>query len=212
MLKLAALIAVILPQRLKKLVYRKIFGWRIGQGVKIGFSYLDAEHVVLGDQVCIGHFNIVRHLKYMRIGDGSYIANYNQFFGGRYQDAKWSRKLVIGNNVQIMSRHFIDVAGDITIGNSTTIGGRDTQLWSHTLDFKNPDSPSLEPLNITVGDHVYIGARATLIGCGIPDLAVVGAGSVVTKTFPAATCRQLIAGNPAVVKKRYQQSEKTAAP
>ena len=58
-------------------------------------------------------------------------------------------------------------------------------------------------MNLHVGQGVYIGARSTLIGCSIPDRAMVGAGSVVNKSFATEDYRLLIAGNPAIVKKRY---------
>jgi acetyltransferase-like isoleucine patch superfamily enzyme len=44
------------------------------------------------------------------------------------------------------------------------------------------------------------------VGCALPDRTVVGAGSVVTKQFAPEPCPYLIAGNPAIIKKRYQVS------
>ncbi|NEQ55046.1 MAG: hypothetical protein F6K11_33805 [Leptolyngbya sp. SIO3F4] len=101
-----------------------------------------------------------------------------------------------------MSNHFIDSHGKVIIGSGTTLGGRDTQFWGHSLTFDQPEI-MLSPLEIIVGENVYIGARSTLLQCNIPDNAVIGAGSVVTKEIPPEDCRLLIAGNPAKIKKRY---------
>jgi acetyltransferase-like isoleucine patch superfamily enzyme len=198
------LLIVLLPNFLKLLIYRRLFGWKVGQNVKIGFSYIDAKNVVIGDCVCIGHGNIIRNLKSLRIGTDTYIANFNSFFGSTYEG--WSSCVEIGQSVQLMSHHFLDVGGTIMIGNRVVIAGRDTQIWAHSVAFDSAATPELQPLNVSIGSQVYVGARSTLVGCAIPNQTVVGAGSVVTKQFLAEATPYLIAGNPAIIKKRYQAS------
>ena len=73
---------------------------------------------------------------------------------------------------------------------------------SHSLEFEKTSS-KLVPKDIFIGNNVYIGARASLFGCYIPDNAIIGMGSVVTKSFEGENDRVLIAGNPATIKKRY---------
>lgn len=201
--KALVILAIFLPQPVKQLIYRRLLKWQIGRGVRIGLSYLDAGKMVLEDNVRIGHFNIIRGVKNFRVGTGTYIANFNHIFGAAY--AGWASTLNIGEDVNFMSRHFIDVGGSVTIGDRAVIGGRDTQFWSHTRAFVD-GKPSLQPTCIAIGEDVYIGARATLVSCEVPPEAVVGAGSVVTKSFPPEECRLLIAGNPAAIRKRYTRS------
>lgn len=202
MTKLLLLIATLLPLPLKLFVYRRIMGWQISQNVSIGFSYIDANEVSIGENVRIGHFNIIRCVKQLQIGKNSHIANFNQMFGRR-DNPRWLSQLIIGKNVQFMSHHFVDAGGVVTIGDYTTIGGRETQIWSHSLIYKTGE-PVLGPLSVNIGKEVYIGARTTLVGCQIPNQAAVGAGSVITKDFSQETGRILIAGNPGIVKKRYE--------
>lgn len=38
-------------------------------------------------------------------------------------------------------------------------------------------------LTVSIGQEVYVGARSVLVGCHIPAKAVIGVGSVITKTF-----------------------------
>ena len=200
--KVLLILAVILPQSLKLLIYRNILGWTIGKQVKIGLSYLECDEVIIGNNVFIGNFNVIRSLKFFQVGNGSYIANFNEFFGNNRQGIEWKRELRLGESVSLISHHFIDVSGTVTIGDNSTIAGRDTHFWSHSLTYRE-GLPIIAPLNIRVGKGVYLGARATLLSCEIPDGAIVGAGSIVNKTFAPENCRLLIAGNPATIKKRY---------
>lgn len=210
MRKILLLLAVIMPQSFKLFLYRRFMGWKIGTEVRIGLSYIDCEQVILGNNIRIGHFNVIRCLRSFQVGNGSYIANFNQFFGNKYEDARWTRQLILGEKVLFMSHHFVDVAGTITIGSKTTVGGRDTQFWSHSLTH-DQGVADLAPMDVHIGEGAYIGARATLVGCTIPNLAVVGAGSVVNKTFTPENCRLLIAGNPATIKKRYESANSNVA-
>jgi acetyltransferase-like isoleucine patch superfamily enzyme len=58
-------------------------------------------------------------------------------------------------------------------------------------------------MSIRLGEWVYVGAGCILVGCDLPSRTIVGAGSVVTKSFSAEPCGLLIAGNPASIRKRY---------
>jgi acetyltransferase-like isoleucine patch superfamily enzyme len=198
------LLCSLLPNRLKILIYRKIFGWTIGNDVKIGYSYIYAKNVILVDRVHIGHFNVIQNLKFLKIGSDTYIANFNSIFGATYDG--WGSSLDIGQSVSFMSHHFIDVGGKVVIGDRTIVGGRSTQIWSHSAGYDSFGRNTLIPLNVFIGSGVYLGASSALIGCTIPDRAVVAAGSVVTKHFDAEILPILIAGNPALIKKRYHFS------
>jgi acetyltransferase-like isoleucine patch superfamily enzyme len=205
--KLLLILAIPLPQPLKQAIYRRL-GWRIGRGVKIGLSYIDGLEVTFEDQVTIGHFNVFKQMKRLHVGQESLISNFNEAFGTTY-GPEWPGELQIGANVNFMSRHFVDAAGSVIIGDRCVVAGRETQFWSHQMALVDGVS-ELKPLRVCVGPDAYIGARAMLLGCNIPAGAMVGAGSVVAKSFPPEPCRLLIAGNPAVIKKRYQIGEVAA--
>jgi acetyltransferase-like isoleucine patch superfamily enzyme len=202
MKNLFLLLCSMLPNHMKIFIYRKILGWDIGTNVRIGFSYINTKLLFIGDNTVIGHFNIIRRVNSMKIGEKTLISNFNCIYGASHLG--WKSTLSIGSSVNFMSHHFLDVGGSITIGDSTIIGGRDSQFWSHGLAYDEFGNPALKPLDIFIGDKVYIGARSTLIGCSIPDRTVVGAGSVVTKSFEPKSTPFLIAGNPAIIKKYYK--------
>jgi acetyltransferase-like isoleucine patch superfamily enzyme len=207
--KFLCLLLVLCPGPIKILVYRKILGWKIGSNAKIGFSYIHSNQVEIGDNVRISHFNVFRNLKSLVIASDCYIANFNEFFGTcLYEGEQWKSSLFLEPGTMIMSHHFFDVGGEIHLGAKTVVGGRDSHFWGHTRKYDENHQPILEALNIYIAEDVYIGARATLIGCSIPKGTIIGAGSVITsKEFKLdesiGPSSLLIAGNPASIRKVY---------
>lgn len=114
--------------------------------------------------------------------------------------------------------------GEIIIGDDTTtesgcqfsscegkriVIGRDCMI-SHDVDIRNSDSHSVlnengERVNpssdITIGDHVWVGIRCTILkGSVIPSSSIVAASSLVTSSLKSSG-HALIAGCPARVVK-----------
>lgn len=202
--KLLLIIAIFLPNTLKIFVYRQL-GWNIGGNVKIGFSYIDCELVTISNNGKIGHFNIIRRLKYLEIGKDSYIRNFNQFFfsGEKSERPEWAATIVMKNNVHFMSHHFIDADGSVLIDDDVTIAGRDTHIWTHGFLPAKDGGLEYTRTKVSIGKKAYIGSRASILN-NVPDRAIVGLGSIVNKSFTVEKdSRFLIAGNPAVIKKQY---------
>ncbi|MBC7881222.1 MAG: hypothetical protein H7Y37_07800 [Anaerolineae bacterium] len=189
-----------MPSSFKIYLYRSMLGWQIGDKVKIGLSYIDAEDVTIQSGCCIGHFNLFRNLRRLHLGENSHVRNFNQF-SGVLLGGDFLSTFIIQKNVLVMNSHYFDVAGSILIESYTTIGGTSSQFWSHGL-VMTARGYEMRPSQIRIRAWSYIGARATLIGCTIPRGSIIGAGSVVTKSFPEESTRLLIAGNPADIKKR----------
>ena len=86
-------------------------------------------------------------------------------------------------------------------------------LIAHSVDISTTDFHSVldhdgfvmnEDASVVIGDHVWIGKRATINkGVRIPNDSVIGASSVVTKAF--STPHVIIAGNPSSVRKAGYQ-------
>ena len=79
----------------------------------------------------------------------------------------------------------------------------ETHLWTHTIRIDNGNRRRRFQLTPMLGGLLYrIKVDYSLL-YPLPDGCMVGAGSVVTRSFPPAAGRLLIAGNPAIVCKTY---------
>lgn len=199
-----------LPSPLKKILYR-LKGYRIGQGVSLGFgSVVCGENVQIGAHTKLGLFTWIRgktirlgsHVQigaatiidtpHVDIGDGTRF-NEQVFVGGlQFPDSR----LTIGRNCQIMQMSFINPARSITIGDDTGIGGH-SLVFGHTSWLSVFEGYPVDFQPIEIGNSVSIAWRVFVLpGTRIGDGVVVGANSLVRGTIPP---RCLAVGFPARV-------------
>lgn len=119
------------------------------------------------------------------------------------QNVTFGEELEIGDNSTIGFNS--DIYGPVVIGKDVLIGP-EVVIYTNGHNFQRLDIPinqqgSSEYKKVIIEDDVWIGRRVLILpGVKIQKGTVVGAGSVVTKTFPK---NSVIAGNPArVVKQR----------
>lgn len=104
--------------------------------------------------------------------------------------------LVVGNNVYIGPRCNIGVGGEIVIGEGTLVGADFTAVAENHLQTDEGISKVEVTRNgISIGKNCWIGHRVIILdGVTLGSNSIVGAGSVVTKSFPPGS---KIAGIPA---------------
>jgi carbonic anhydrase/acetyltransferase-like protein (isoleucine patch superfamily) len=211
-LRLALLAAVaILPGFLKKPLYRSLFGYRIGRGVRIGLVLLDAREVDLGEGTEIGHLNLVVRVGRLATGKRARIGSLNIVRGGEEvrlgdyaevmrlnvlnaipdHDCTTSpvSRLEIGAGAVIVSGHRVDFTDRVTIGRNVILGGRSSSLWTHNRQQTAP---------IVIGDFCYIGSEVRMApGARLPERCILALGSVLTGAIE--TSGSLVGGVPAKV-------------
>jgi len=207
-LLMLALIAL-LPSFLKLPLYRLFFGYRIGKRVRIGLSVIDAGECEIGDDVRIGHLNLVTRVKKLVVGDHVDIGFLNVLRGGdevrlgRYAQIIRMNEInsipdpivvnpvdprfLLGDGSVITANHKIDFTDLVEIGRRAILGGRNSSLWTHNRQRTRP---------VRIGDCAYIGSEIRVApGGSIPPRCIVGIGAVITGELQAEGW--LIGGVPA---------------
>jgi acetyltransferase-like isoleucine patch superfamily enzyme len=202
-------LVALLPSFLKRSSYRLFFGYRVGKRVRTGLSIIDAVECIIGDDVQIGHFNVVIGVKRLGIGDHVKIGYLNIIRGGdevrlgRYAEIMRMNEInsipepdvvnpieprfVLGEGSIITAGHKIDFTDRVEIGRRTIIGGRNSSLWTHNRQRTRP---------ITIGSLTYVGSEIRIApGGSVPSRCIVGIGSVITGELTEEG--RLIAGVPA---------------
>ena len=210
--RLALLAAVgVLPGLLKRPLYRALFGYRIGRGVRIGLAILDAGAVDLGDGTEIGHLNLITRVgslvtgKSVRIGALNIIRGGERVFLADYAEVmrlnvlnaipdhdcttRPVSRLEIGAGAVVVSGHRIDFTDQVTIGRNVIVGGRNSSLWTHNRQQTAP---------IAIGDFCYLGSEVRLApGARLAERCILGLGSVLAGAID--TPGSLVGGVPAKV-------------
>jgi acetyltransferase-like isoleucine patch superfamily enzyme len=202
-------VAMLLPNFLKRIVYRLVFRFKIGSRVRIGFALLDCSRLSIGDDTKIGHGATFLRCGDVSIGKHVTIGPLNLFRGGsRLELGDYSQVLrlnvinaipdndavndpdssfVLGYGSVITSEHRIDFTDRVSIGRRSILGGRNSSLWTHNRR---------SGFGIEIGDYCYIGSEIRMApGSRIPDCCIVGIGAVITR--PLVESYSLFAGVPA---------------
>ncbi|MBQ7450828.1 sugar O-acetyltransferase [bacterium] len=111
------------------------------------------------------------------------------------------KNIKTGKNVFINACCRFQDQGGIEIGDGSLIG-HNTTIATLNHDFNPAKRQNLTPSPVKIGKNVWIGSDCTILpGVTIGDGAIVGAGSVVTKSIPQNT---IAVGNPARVIKEIE--------
>jgi acetyltransferase-like isoleucine patch superfamily enzyme len=207
----ALAVIAILPSVLKRPAYRFLFGYKIGKGVRIGFSIIDATECSIDDDVRIGHLNLIIGVKKITMGDHVYLGHLNILRGGdEIRLGRYSQifrlneinsipepivvnpvdpRFLLGNGSVITTGHKIDFTDRVEIGRRVILGGRNSSLWTHNRQRTRP---------IHIGEMAYIGSEIRIAPGGeIPARCIVGIGAVITGELKEE--QSLIGGVPARV-------------
>jgi acetyltransferase-like isoleucine patch superfamily enzyme len=214
------LLVALLPSFLKRGCYRHLFGYRVGRGVRVGLSVIDAAECELADGVRVGHFNLFLGVGRLSLGEHARVGHLNVVRGGeevrigRYAEIirmneinsipdpvvvnPTEPRFILGDGAVVTTGHKIDFTDRVEIGRRSIIGGRNSSFWTHNRQRTRP---------ITVGELTYVGSEIRVAPGGvIPSRCVVGMGSVITKELEGEYA--LIAGVPAKAVKPLSEEDR----
>ncbi len=180
---------------IKKIILKVCFGNRFTRkGVHFGKGSYIREHAQIGGG------------KHIRLGNHTRISAYGrlqcfEFISGE----KFKPLLNIGDNVFIGRNVTISCSNRIDIGENTMITGYvficDSNHGMNPSDDKRYEAQKMLRKTVSIGRNVFIGEKAMILpGVSIGDNCIIGAGSVVTKSFGN---NLMIVGNPARAIKEF---------
>lgn len=143
--------------------------------------------------------------KALSIGNNTRIGPFSSF---HVQKINGVAAIKIGDNVFINRGFFLDCnESQIEIGNNVTIGCNVTLLGTnHDINDLENFYTNLIDKPVIIGAGTWIGTRVIILpGVRLGENCIVGAGSVVTKSFDDFS---MIAGNPAKLIKKYDKEKK----
>jgi acetyltransferase-like isoleucine patch superfamily enzyme len=206
---LGLMLTALLPGFLKRPIYRIVFGFQIGNHVRIGIAILDCARLTIADHVSISHGVVFIGCGDVRIGNHVIIGVLNLFRGGELialddyshvirqniinaipdNDAvnRPESIFLLGYGSVVTAEHRIDFTDRVSIGECSIFGGRNSSIWTHNRRIGKP---------VEIGNYCYLGSEIRMApGAKIPDCCIVGLGSVVTQRIEESD--SLISGFPA---------------
>src|SRR5450830_1174577 len=184
--KIILLLALLLPWPIRRLFYIYFFDYKIPRSCRVGFSYLDATEFAIGSGSKIRHFNVIRGLQILRMGEFTSIGNLNWITGlplsnkvNFTHNTNRLPALMIGNHSSITNRHLIDCTHTVEIGEFSTFAGFRSQILTHSIDLIDNIQNS-KP--VIIGNYSFVGTGCIILpGSGLPSYSLLAAGSVLTK-------------------------------
>lgn len=189
MKKILSILILILPWKIRRIIYIKIFGYKINKNSYIGFSIIFPKNLIMKEYSRIGHLNICKNIDLLQLDQHSIIENLNWITGFpsiknsiHFVDFKERiPALIIGEHSAITSRHSIDCTDTIEIGKFTTLAGSKTQILTHSI---NPMTGKQECNKIFIGNYNFIGTSCVILNtCITSDYSIFGAMSLLNKRY-----------------------------
>jgi len=193
---------------LRKFLYKRLFR-RVGRGVVFGRNLVirHPAKISLGSNVILDD-NCVLDAK--GEGEEGITIGNNVFVGRNTILSCKGGSINLGENTNIGSNCLIHAESPVRVGKRVLIASYSYLVGGGNHDFSRTDIPIIQQPSVTkggisIGDGVWLGARATILdGVSVGHDSIVGAGAVVLDSLPEFV---VAVGVPARIIKRRKQAE-----
>ncbi len=178
-------------------------GAEIGKRVIIGKAKISIspKRVKIGDGVVIEDGVIIEKIKSIEIKDYVKIKR-NVIISGHLLNPG---SVYIGYNSWIGDESIIDVKRDVKIGNNVGIGGR-SQIWTHGYFPSKADGYPYKYGEVIIEDGAWLPPGCVVLpDVRIGESAIIGTGSVITKSLPPRHFSTGIPCEPKMEEEKYRK-------
>jgi acetyltransferase-like isoleucine patch superfamily enzyme len=196
-----ALLMIVLPSRLRRVLGRRVLGWDVHPTAYIGRSVILVPKVTLGPGSSIGPMNVIKDIEELRLGDGAIIGSRNWITGFPLGSVHFPHSpnrypaLILGDHAMVTVAHEIDCTDRVELATYATLAGFRCQVLTHSLNLVK-DRQETSPVEL--GERCAVMTGCTILsGTRIPRRAIISAGSVVTTKLNRE--QAFYRGNPAEV-------------
>ncbi|MEL6486490.1 MAG: acyltransferase [Pseudomonadota bacterium] len=188
---------------------RGLFRWRAPIYLEPGVQFRGRGRIRIGRSSKIGARTLIEGLSKegVEIGAGVTLGRYGRIRATATL-TQIGKGVRIGDYVGIGDFFYLGAFGGIDIGPETIVGERLT-IHSDNHDFDDVSTAirrqATTAMPVSIGARCWFGSNVTILGgVEIGDDCVIGAGSVVTRSFPAGS---IIVGNPGrMVRNRFDRA------
>lgn len=200
---IASIFCLFFPSKISVLLLR-LLGYKVGKQVKIGFSLVYCNSILIMDGGKIGHLNVIA-IDSLIMQRQSYIGSLNVIKGpiqiildeiGAIGKSNFINRgklgitygiaiLKLGKLSKITAFHYIDLTRSITFGDYSTLAGVRSQIWTHGYMHAN-EGPGRFRVDgdVNIGDNVYIGTGSIINpGVNIANSINIGGNSSIAKSL-----------------------------
>jgi acetyltransferase-like isoleucine patch superfamily enzyme len=189
-----------LPPKLHRLLGRLLLGWQVDSTAYVGHSVIAARKVVLAPHSAIGHFNVIKGLEELTLGEHAVVGWMNWISSPSLDSGAFEHSpnrlpaLRLGRYGVVTTRHILDCSDTITLEDYALIAGYRSTVLTHSV--KQVENRQFTA-PVTLHERATVWTTCILLaGVSIASRTVVSAGSVVNR--PLTEELTLYRGNPAV--------------
>jgi acetyltransferase-like isoleucine patch superfamily enzyme len=178
-----AVLAAVAPQRVKHVIYRRVFGWDIHPTAYFGLSLINVEHLSAAEGVIVTHLNVIKACDEVRLGARAIIGPMNWITApprsaGLLPSSPDRRpRLELGDDAAITSRHIVYCSDEVMIEPFAILGGLRSQIITHGPDYVEGCQRAAP---VRIGHHSIVATSCTLLaGSSVAPRSIVAGGSTV---------------------------------